>query len=402
MNPLFEEGRSHWSLRIGPHEIDRVRQLMVGNVVESPINYTWVVSTDDPATRRWVRTTATDFAWVHTEGNLNDPDEPVAIPDGFLMDTGFMADAMGGAEIFFNEESAMFVATSGGEYMSIDDITPDIPREWAASDVFEELAEGNEGRAIAELSGMSLLRIASQYGTERWMRGEPGPNETDVFTTLLLEDSSLRWTHHSATRSNVPMVSGSVPADITGRAKVSFNPTRLWNMVRNCPVAETVRIVVDGKNPEYVYLVAEDWGIRVTVVPEVTLRWAETIVGVAQRADFAVLSVPDHQQNHFEIENEKRKVTVQVFEGFSGLDCVRFSTVVATDVAPSLKLYEEINAMNETLREARLILQDNTILLVNDVDAPMQGDELPKALATFQWCADRCAGFGEILPLFAD
>jgi hypothetical protein len=286
--------------------------------------------------------------------------------------------------------------------MCIDNIEPDIPQEWAASELFEDLHDGNEGQASAFISGEAITRIGLQFSTESWMRGEPNPNETDVYTTFAIEDGHLRYTHHSASRAAAPLVSGSVTADSMGESTVTFNGTQLWSMVRRCPVAEQVRIVIDGKCPEYVYLFAEDWGVRISVIPEVTMRWESTLSQVAASGNFEVTHCPDPWSHHFEFSRNDNTVTVQVFEGFAGLDCVRFSKVIASGIEQTMALMTEINAMNETLREGRLIYKDGNVLLLNDVDAPGPVEELSKAFASFMWCVNRCEGFGEILPLFAE
>lgn len=402
---LFENSRSDWNLQVTSHEMRRIMQTVhaMGHRVSDPV--VWVQKIG-PATRRWWSNTFKLNMFFDTAGTESDPPTPVAVPLSFLTAVYQLTETYGSASIFLNLDEDALTASSGGEYVVVDE-TVDITSEPPFDPRFMDRVSGHRRFEKVSVRSDVLDRIVSQYRT---MRGTveitDGP---PAFLKISAGRDAIRWTADWSRWGRARMSGYSVASTWINHFEVTFFPESLFTFLTGILYEEELvlgTVAPEFSEGEHVFaVIGLDWAAWCPVDNENWERWDDRITAAFEEFGFGFEGEPHFSSDWSEGEvrafgKEDVEILVSIMDGAAGPDCVRLRYAVDHNCLVTMDLMKEVMEVNESLVGARLLLDGNEMSLIVDIDNPTGHDEVVNAIKSMLAAIGRVSGLESLLPLF--
>ena len=397
MIPNFERNRSSWNIRVAIHEVIRVNMMLDAIARETTTDaVVWLVKLS-PMRRSWIVRDRSVTAWITADANYDEPHFALPIPDSFFRHVLDIARDENGLDLYCNEVDGTIVARCGERFIAVDEpVGPtfevrDLPYR-------EDESRHHTSPAVAKVSVSDLQTFSSLVHSIP--RGVDVDEVAPPFVSIAIGDGKFAFTADWR-RHGLGRITGAVPADTTGAITTQFYPYTVARLLRCQDPSDEATLYVDGVDAEHLYFVGEGWGIRVLQDDEVTGHWYVT---VAQHLSSHGCTVQSHST-----ESLPR---VMKFS-YQGIDCVgRFfvregridffqvTAALQSRVETSLETFTRINAINEELVGAQVVLREGMLVVV--AECPLESNRLPvQCVWAVTQGVEKCASLDEMLPLFS-
>lgn len=405
---LFENHRSSWDIVVTAPELRRVFQAF-GALLGRDFEGTVWVQKMGPATRRWFAEGFKARAFVDTAGTDSDPIVPVAVPLMFIATVGELADAYGTATVFLNEEEEVLTAKAGGEYVFVDEIVDVLSP--APFDPMEYTVKSSDRRfekvsVRSDVVDRMVSGYRNMFHSIEEMGGPP------AFISISTTRDMIRWTTDWS-RWDRPRVSGySTASTWINHFDVKFYPVTLFNFLNGLFYEEEIVLGCDESlNPDMFSVAGLDWAVWSPVQDEGLERWGGRMRAAFQNFGFQEANYdPDDDDADVDLffldesatrfDNEDVSIVAQVIEGVAGPDCIRLRNQVLHNCLVTEQLLREVMTVNNTLVNARIMVDESSLDLVVDIDNPTDVAGIAAGVHSMLVAIGQCAGLDEFLPLF--
>lgn len=397
MAPDFETNKSSWKIRVTLGELVEVSKMLTCMARSSEVSSVWVTKVPN-GPRLWIARENNITAWVVADGESTDPAFALPVPDSFFDHMLEVGSGNGGVDLYCNEVEGTIVAQGGGSFVSTDH-----PRDaqFTQSDLpyLGGVVSGDDHFALAELN-ITDLELFSEVVLD--IPRNADPSRLFPHVNMTIGGNRLSWTMDWR-RFKGSRTTGSVLARTHGEAHLTFYPYGAARLLRLRHNMDTVRVFVDSENSDYVYFVSDLWGVRVLAEREELSRWGEILRSQLQETDAIVHTEeterePDHLE--FTLDGRSGFASIHVHENGSG-DYVRLTHIATTGTPDSAEVLREINALNEALHGARVVLRGGEVRVIVEFPAPALRD-LGSHTRVFRDAVDRCHATMVFLPLFSE
>lgn len=398
MSRLFENHRTDWGIRVTKDEVVRVGfavSAMSRRASDKPV--VWLTKSS-PTRRLWILRDRATLAWISADASPTDPRFALALPDHFIEEMMHLTADNDSVELFCDESEDVIVCKADGRFIAIDhprdlEFTPfDLP--------YIGNTHGEPGHhAVAVASGMDLLAFANTCTNV--------PTRAEInfypFVKVAIGEGTFRWTMDWR-RHGLWRVSRSFPASTEGEATFTFYPWSACHVMSTQDPHGDVKVFVDGPDADFVYFVGDDWGVRIINDAEHLGHW-DTQVRFALDKAGCTVDAPAGDRIPAVIDF----VTPQGHTAIASIhahddgctETLRLMRVVASGVTGTEPVLREINALNDSLLGARLVLRDGEVRVTVDL-SPEALDNFESRLADFTRAVEICEGLDVFLPLFGD
>lgn len=400
MAPDFETNKSSWSIRATIGELIDVFSMVI-STNRSGTNEGCVWLTKVPnGPRLWIIRERVVASWVLADGESTDPTFALPIPDRFIQHLIDVATGDGGVDIFCNEVEGTIIGRGADRFISTDH-----PKDSEFTELdmpyLGHIHGHHEQPAVAEVS-VGDLHLFSDIALDM-----PRTVDTDVvrmypFVSMAIGSGQLAWTMDWR-RHNAGRTTGSIPARTHGSADVTFYPYNVARFLKSRDNDDDARIFVDVENSDYLYIVGDKWGVRVVCDREELARWGN---GLRTRLSLADVELEKHVGERipdrlmFTLDGQECFASIHLNEdGMS--EHLRFTHISTSNTPDSAAVLKEINALNEVLYGARVVLRDGEIRIIAEFPAVAMSD-FDSHLKVFATALDRCRNINVFLPLFTD
>lgn len=402
---LFESARSEWDLQVTSHEMRRVMQTVSSMAHHVPDPVVWVQKMG-PATRRWFSNTFKLNMFFDTAGTDSDPVTPVAVPFSFLSAVYHLTETYGTATIFLNTAENVLTASSGGEYVFVDETveihatTPFDPR------LLDRVSSANRFEKVAIRSDV-LKRIVTQYRDMQHSVGElDGP---PAFIAIKTERDTIRWTSDWSRWGHARLSGFSVASTWINHFEISFYPLSLFRFLNGIMLEEELTIgtadswVCEGD--QFFAVMGTDWAAWCPVENESWERWGGQVDVAFEEFGFENdgedMLTSDWSENPTRrYVNEDVTVMASIIDGSAGPDCIRLHYAVDHRSILTFEVLEEVMLLNGTLVNARLTVDSHYLTLIVDVDGDIDHAQIVNGIRSMLDAIGRVSGLEQLLPLF--
>lgn len=397
LQTLFQEGLEKWSMTISLTQINRVLALktaFAGNVKSA--DRVWVKSLGH-ATRRWFVSGSMIHSWLDAAGDSTDPWQPVALTDTFLQSLASLAAAYGDVTVTHHAGENVLIARSGDEYVCAD--YPAGNHEDEEIKTFFEVRDDNEGRCTAVLKADMLHRVAESYFNSFSDITLDQENSMPAFTSFQIGDM---WVQHTSdwSRWGASPVSGTMRAETLGETSLVIHGFYLWRAIRATPRGGEITLIVDGAEPEWMYVTGDDWGICVPAVYEPFVRFFGPLVNSFTECGFQLSDEDISHSNHqISFSSDDITISAQILDAIEGPDIVRLSAPIARSTSLTEATMLEVLSLNAELINAKLVLQEGNIYAVVDVPLLRVKESVADGVVFLRAAVARCSGLDEFLGL---
>jgi hypothetical protein len=398
MTLAFEHNRTDWEIRISMLELLRVHMMLM-SVDRDPSNKSvvWLVKMS-PTKRAWVASSNFVTTWITADCHPKDPGFALPIPDQFVSSLIDLAHGENAVDIFCNEHEGVIIGRSNDRYAVVDH-PEDVEFTLQNLPYRAQPYGSHDEAAMAIVDAVDLQLFADLVLNWHWK--QKVSDNIWPFVSIEIGNNQFAWTSDWR-RHGMFRTSGGVPAITKGSISTQFFPYAVARLMKAHEYEGDVKVFIGGEHADYVYFAGDDWGVRVVNDTEVNARWYYKLGRALKRAELDVQSrtsdrMPDFIP--FSIEGIDCYASIHTREDELS-EFARLTHVAATNVYVSLKLYEEINALNASLTGASVILRDDEIRVV--CDFPLTDElDLAKTMAAFLIAIEQIGQAYEILPLFS-
>lgn len=394
-----------WTMEITQSELERVMAMMFVCRPRTVRGQYLSVGTVDCTTRRWVFEGEHARTWVDAPHEALDPEDPVRLPRHFVESLVPLTESLGSVLVYRDKTTGQFVGLSGNDMVASDPWDD----ETGEYDDIETMGEPSDATVRAVVSMETVRRISSEYGTFFEMAFGRSGSVPPAFTGITVGDGRFSWISDWS-RWDLPKQSGSAEAETTGSGSVGFLAEAMWRTAVTIGPSGTATISWNGECPRSVTMTGDDWGVECDVHHELMFRYQSFIDSAFGLADYKhdvetefdveTVGVLGPRQ-HF--EKDGRVVTVSVFDpGIAHDDYVRIVTRVATAEVDIPAVRAEMDRVNESLVGAKLLVSGKDIFVAVEFSLRADHEAFGRHLEFLEASAEKCAGLGEFLPLFAD
>ncbi len=395
--PDFETNKSSWKIRVTLGELVEVSKMLSCMFRSSPTTSSVWLTKVPNGPRLWIIRENNLTAWVVADGETSDPLFALPVPDSFFDHLIEVAAGNGGADLYCNEFEGSIVAQGGSSFVSTDH-----PRNahFTHSDLpyLGGIQGHNEHFAIAELQ-VSDLGLFGEVVLD--IPKNADANRLFPHVNMTIGDNRLSWTMDWR-RFNGARTTGSVQARTHGDSYLTFYPYGVARLLRFRDGTDTVRVFVDAENSDHVYFASDKWGIRVLAEREELSRWGSVLREQLQETSADILTgETDREPDFLEFSLDGRSGFASIHVHEDGLsDYVRLTHIATKGTPDSAEVFREINALNETLHGARVVLREGEVRVIIEFPAKALHD-LGSHVRVFRSAVDRCHETTVFLPLFS-
>ena len=400
MSLSFEENRTTWEIRVTKHEL--IRTLMLLNAIHrapDAANVVWLTKVD-PVTRAWIISERMVTTWITESADYTDPTFALPIPDSFISSLLELVADDDGIDIFCNEVEGTIIGRADDRYVVIDHpenvkfTSNNLPYQTKGSGTWPSVAiatvKNSDLEIFAEviMNGLSFLT---------------GSNDVLPFVTIDISKNRFAWTSDWR-RFGLHRTSGGVPARTTGNITTQFYPYPVARILKMQDSDDDANIFIGGEEADYVYIGGDDWGIRVVNDTEINARWYSKLRRALYANQFSPSSMTSERMPSmltFEVDGHECFASLHTVDEDKDESIGRLTCVLATSIDSSLKIYEEINALNATLVGATVVLRNNELRVITDFPTDAI-DNLADVTSHFVAALRKCNSLNEFLPLFVE
>lgn len=354
--------------------------------------------------RLWIYRDESVVTWVTAAAGHNDPVIAIPFPETFLGPLAFVAGHGEPVTVSCNLMDGTIVG-----HTSTRTIATDMPTdvEFAPLDLpyqrQEEARHLNPAVATVDMSDLNYLATLS-HDIPRGLRLADEVREEErwhPYVSAAIGDGKMTWTTDWR-RYGMGRTTATIPAVTTGSGTAMFYPYQAARVLASKDVDQEVRMFIDGPDADFVYIVGDDWGIRVIREFEEVVRWRRTLIDALEAAGHVLAPEPERAPRNrvaFMVDDALCFAKILVAE-HGGSELIRLTTTVADHLEPSLELLTRINDLNADLVGARLSLRQHQVLIESEFGA----SELPDIrtrLAAFTGAVTEVGPLFDFLPLFA-
>lgn len=401
MNPDFESFKSDWVIRASLRELLEVSQalMFIGRQGGNTNSHVWLTRIPN-GKRLWIIRERMITAWVAADSESADPDFALPIPDRFISLLVDVAARGGGVDIYGNEVDGTIVGRNGDCYISTD---PPKNVKFGEKDMpyLNRIHGLHTQPAVAEVSIKDLQLFSDivldiPQGVE-WDRGTVSP-----FAHMVIGNGQIAWTLDWRRFGSV-RTTGAIPAQTRSESTFSVYPYPLARFLRSRDEHEEARVHVDPENPGYLFVVGDNWGIRVVCDREELARWNDRLRSCLSSVSVQMDTV-EHEQipEYIQFTFEGNKCFASIHTHADEMsDYIRLTYVCSTNAPQTPDVLQEINALNSALYGSRVVMRDDEVRVITEFPATSLGD-FSSHFTAFSHAVNRCNDIAVFLPLFSN
>lgn len=221
------------------------------------------------------------------------------------------------------------------------------------------------------------------------------------YVSIAIGNGKMSWTSDWR-RHGMGRTTATVPAVTAGSVTAMFFPYQVARVIFTKDVEDDVRMFIDGPEADFIYIVGDDWGIRVRKEFEEVVRWRRSLI--------EALESSDHKPTPDFVGTPRNKVTFMVDDALCSArilvaddgasEFIRLTATVAEYVEPTLELLTRINDLNLELVGTRVAVREHQV----HVECEFPAAELPdigSRLTAFTNAVAEVGPLFDFLPLFA-
>ena len=400
MTPDFETNKSTWSIRATIGElIDVISAVMSINRTGTNESCVWLTKVPN-GPRLWIIRERIVTAWVIADGESTDPTFALPLPDRFIHHLIEVASDDGGVDIFCNEVEGTIIGRGVNRFISTDH-PKDI--EFTERDMpYLGRIHGHHVEPAVAAVAMSDMQLFSEIALDLPRNVDLEETRILPFVSMSIGGGQLAWTmdwrRHDAGRTT-----GAIPARTDGTADVTFYPYILARFLKSRDEDDDARIFVDAQDSEYLYIVSDKWGVRVVCDREELARWGGAL---RTRLTMSEVDVEEHVGERipdfvpFTLQGQECFASIHVKDD-GVTEYVRLTHISTQNTPHSAAVFQEINALNESLYGVRVVLRDGEIRIIAEFSVRAMAD-FDSHMNVFAAALDRCRNLNVFLPLFTD
>ncbi len=361
---VFDIGRSDWEIVFSEDEISEVWPLVARCLSERSREVVWLVARSN-GTRTWLFDMETVWAWRNTIGEPVSTQIVLPIPLMVFFSILNGLDDSDEARLYYNSNDDAFVVriSNGTQFV-------DYPRNVDTRDVvslYEFFTDTSQQQRIATMAHEDFQKFAPLHQTK--------PSHVDIdslqiapYLTVQFADGAFRATTDWR-RAGGPRVTTSHPAQVVEELTFSCVGGLLGRIFGGEVEEGNLTVSVDD-DYDHVFVTYGSTGCCIDVQHEYVMRWIFSIYQALDSLDGTDIdSTPGPNMGptvRFGFLDIPMYATL--IEGSSDAeDRVRISALVADLAGDNEPTFREINALNESLANIKVVFRDDEVYAIIDL-----------------------------------
>lgn len=221
------------------------------------------------------------------------------------------------------------------------------------------------------------------------------------YVSIAIGNGQMSWTTDWR-RHGMGRTTATVPAVTTGSLTAMFFPYQAARVLFTKDVDQDVRMFIDGPEADFVYIVGDDWGIRVRKEFEEVMRWRRSLSEALETAGHELAVTSDgepHNRVAFMVDDARCLARIVVADDGAS-EVIRLTVTVADHVEPTIEVLNRINELNMELVGTKVALRQGQVR----VECEFPATELPAIeprMSAFTGAVRLVGPLFDFLPLFA-
>jgi hypothetical protein len=394
---VFDIGRSDWEIVLAEDEIHEVWPLISRCLAERSEEVVWFIARPD-GTRTWLFELETIWGWRDTYGEPTSTEIAIPLPLTVVFNILQTFDDIVEATLYYNSNDDAYVVRVG-------DVTQfvDYPRHITRSNIvelYEYFNDTSQQELIAQVTQEHFQKFAHVH-VAKPPHVDPDSAVIAPYLTVEFANNTFRATTDWR-RAGGPRITTAYPA------------ATLRDFTFSCVGALLGRFFGgEVEEGSLTFSVSEDWdqvfvtygnsGCCIDIQYEYIMRWVFHIYRALEALDdVEVLSNPGPCMSPtipFALHDTAMYATI-IAGNTDAEDRVRFSALLADTAGDNEPTFREINALNESLVDAKIILQLDAVFAVIDVH-PSDRDAMQEAIRQLGAIAARFEGMDALFASYA-
>jgi len=366
MSDVFDIGRSEWEVLITEDELDTLWQVVSGRDVSVQDEVVWLTA-EPSGQRTWMFGSSDCTGWLHTTGVGTSEVCVVPFTRLYIVNIRDLITADKDCTVYYNSNEDAIVARIGDRV-----VFGDYPRQ---SKPYNK-ALLIEGQRLLDKSGVRT-EFDSQTFREFIRPMCYAPFGIDFDKASITPNAAWSVTPHQVrvtldwTRFGSTCITTAVAVSSTGTVQFSADAVPVGRHWGNLPLTDNVVMIYDEVKQDYVYFSCGNLGLRVPMNSHDTLRWYRRLLNRLDAEEYKHSAVRSgHLPNEVSFVSSDIEMTAHIITRDSDEnDRIRISMLLSDVAGDNEATLREINHLNNTLVDVRLVLQDSQIFAVIDFPA---------------------------------
>lgn len=354
--------------------------------------------------RLWIYRDGSVVTWVTAAAGPSDPVIAIPFPETFLGPLAFAAGEGESVTVTCNVMDGTIVGHTPTRTIATDMPTDvkfaplDLPYQRQ-----DESRHLNPAVATVAISDLNYLATLS-HDIPRGLHLAGGPRDEEKlhpYVSIAIGNGSMTWTTDWR-RYGMGRTTATIPAVTTGSVAAMFYPYQAARILQSKDPDQDVRMFIDGSDADFVYIVGNDWGIRIKKEFEEVVRWRRSLVDAIENSgrEMAPESVgAPPNRVAFMVDDALCFAKIQVSEDGAS-ETIRFTAVVAEHVQPTLEVLTRVTELNLEIVGTKVALRDGQVR----IECEFPATELPEIephLSAFTTAVAKVGPRLDFLPIFA-
>lgn len=354
--------------------------------------------------RLWIMRDGVVVTWISARSSVTDPLFALPMPESFVASMLFASEDEEDVTLTYNKVDGTLVGRTTTRTVATDlpvdvEFTPfDLPYRHQ-----EDAHHRNPAVATVSLRDLNYFAMMA-HDIPRGLKLADNPRSEERMhphVSIAIGNGKMAWTtdwrRHGLGRSTAV-----VPARTTGSLTAMFYPYQAARIIGTKDPDQDARIFIDGPDADYVYIVGDDWGIRVQKEFEEVNRWRGSLTEAIVAAGHTMGGHGHHFPNNkvaFMAGDSPCHASIIVDD--SGVsESIRLTCIVGEAGEPTLENLTRLNELNNGLVGAQVVLRDEQVEVVTQFPASLLPD-IGLQLAMFTAAVDNVGPLLDLLPLFS-
>lgn len=369
---VFDLGRSDWEISLAEEEILEIWPLVTRCLGDRSQEVVWLIARTD-GSRTWLFDIETVWAWRNTIGVPTSTEVVIPLPIVSLFNILHVLEDCVEANLYYNSNDDAFVVRVGSTTHLVD-----YPRgvdERNVTALYQFFTDTSVQEVVAYISQEEFQKFAPVHQAK--------PPHVDLDTVEIAPYLNVQFANNTfrATtdwrRAGGPRVTTSHPAHVVEEFTFSCVGGIVGRIFGGEVEDGSLTVSVD-EDQDHVFITYGSTGCCIDIQKEYVMRWVFNVYRALDSLDgVEVYSKPGPNMSPtIPFTFHDVAIYATLIEGEDDqADRVRLSALVAETAGDNEATFREINALNESLTNVKVILRDDEVYAVLDIH-PSKQDQI--------------------------